>query len=87
MKCLGYMYEQGRGVAKDYSRALRLYQAAANKRHPGAYTRMGFMHHHGMGVDQNIEKALQWYKQAIELGCPAAPKKLLNLRRKESIAF
>jgi hypothetical protein len=50
---LGYLYEQGQGVAKDVTAAARWYQAAAEKGHAWGQNQLG---------------SLRWYRAAAEQG-------------------
>ena len=60
---LGDYYRDGNEaakIAKDPSRAYRLYSAAAGHGHPGAQFGLGIMYLKGLGVGQNTGHALKW---------------------------
>lgn len=63
---LGYMYENGLGVKKDYKRAMFLYIESANKGSGDAEYRLGKMYYFGNGVEKNYKTALTWYQSAAE---------------------
>ena len=60
---LGDYYRDGNEaakIAKDPTRAYRLYSAAAGHGHPGAQFGLGIMYLKGLGVGQNTGHALKW---------------------------
>ena len=60
---LGDYYRDGNEaarIAKDPTRAYRLYTAAAGHGHPGAQFGLGLMYLKGLGVRQNASQALKW---------------------------
>ena len=72
MKNVGYMYDNGLGVAQDYKEALRWYKKAAESGNASAMNNLGYMYQEGLGVAQDYNEALSWYKKAAELGIAAA---------------
>src|SRR4030065_319877 len=65
---LGVMYDYGRGVPQDYTKALKWYRSAAEHGIPEAQHNLGLMYYQGQGVPQNYAEAAQWYRRAPEHG-------------------
>ena len=57
---LGLMYDQGKGVAQDYSAAMKWYQKAADQGYAYAQCSLGDMYDLGKGVDQSDATAVKW---------------------------
>ena len=73
---LGIMYQEGRGIDKDYFEALKWYKKAAEKGHPFAQLSLGRMYKYGWGVTLNNEEAFGWFKKAANQGQKAAEYEL-----------
>ena len=58
------MYENGQGVAQDYSAAMKWFRMAADQGHEKAQYNLGFMYYQGQGVPQNTSEALRWLHKA-----------------------
>ena len=69
---LGWMYEQGSGLRKDYREALELYLTAARNGLADAQFRAGWMYRHGLGTARDETKAAHWYLQSAQQGNPSA---------------
>ena len=54
---LGFMYENGRGVAQDYAEAMRWYRKAAGQGDADAQFNLGVMYQEGRGVKQDYVQA------------------------------
>jgi len=75
---LGFMYQEGQGVAQDYAEALQCYTKAqenwmgenfgVTKEGAIAAALIGFLHALGRGVPQNTEEACRWLGMEIERG-------------------
>ncbi|KAF9349028.1 hypothetical protein BGX26_012622 [Mortierella sp. AD094] len=65
---LGHMYQNGYGVAQDYSKAIEWYLKAANQGNSGAQNSLGDMYQNGYGIDQDYSKALEWFQKAADQG-------------------
>ena len=72
---LGWMYENGKGVAQDdaiatkwYRRAFEGYRRAAEAGDAEAQGNLGFMYKIGRGVAENDAEAVKWYRLAAEAG-------------------
>ena len=69
---LGFIYQKGLGVLRDYSRATQLYTAAAEQGHVNAANNLGFIYTQGLGVPRDYVRAYSWYSVAAILGDAAA---------------
>ena len=68
---LGRLFETGNGVPQDYSKALNLYQKAAQRGDiiaAPAMAALGHMYENGLGVEKNSQKAQEWYTKATATG-------------------
>ncbi len=65
---LGLMYENGDGVAVDFSQAFHWYNEAAEGESPEAMLALGFFYEFGISVDEDIVQALAWYMIASDYG-------------------
>lgn len=65
---LGIMYDNGQGIAQNYTQALYWYNKAAEQGHASAQFNLGSMYSNGQGVPQNYTQAIFWYKKAAEQG-------------------
>jgi clan AA aspartic protease (TIGR02281 family) len=65
---LGIMYEQGRGIARDDTEAVRLYRQAAQQGDAAAQNNLGYMYANGRGVARDDVEAVRLYKQAAQQG-------------------
>lgn len=65
---LGFMYLDGRGVKKDYAKALEHLKIGAAKGNSEAQNNLGYMYENGLGVSKNYPEAIKWYKQAEAQG-------------------
>jgi hypothetical protein len=73
---LGVMYEEGLGVAQDYTEAVRWYQRAAERGYSPVQYNLGLMYSNGKGVAQDDAEAARWYRKAAERGHPVAQAKI-----------
>ena len=64
----GILYENGRGVTKDFKEALGWYQKAAEQGNGRAQHKLGIMDPNGNGVSQDDKEAVKWYRKAAEQG-------------------
>lgn len=65
---LGYIYECGRGVPLDYSKAAENYLAAALHGDAGAENNLGGLYQYGRGFPKDINLAFKWYSAAAQHG-------------------
>ena len=62
---LGWMYENGRGVAQDYKEAVKWYRKAAMQGYADAQYNLGVRYANGEGVEQDDKEAVMWYRSVI----------------------
>jgi TPR repeat protein len=67
---LGVMYDYGRGVPQDTTKALKWYRRAADQGIPDAQHNLGLMYYYGQGVPQSYIEAARWYRRAADQGMP-----------------
>ena len=65
---LGWMYYDGRGVEKDYKKAIEWYTKSAEQGVAVAQYNLGVMYSNGQGVDTDYKKAIEWFKKSAEQG-------------------
>lgn len=73
---LGWNYQKGIGVEKDYSKALYYYKQAADMGNGDAYAGIGYAFANDLGIGKNTEKAIDFYKQGAKLGSARAMNNL-----------
>jgi len=82
---LGYMYENGIGVEKNYSDAFFWYKKSAEQGNPYAQWNLGRLYEEGKGTEQDKEKAIYWYEKSSEQGNEFAKSKLISLQNNTGI--
>lgn len=65
---LGVMYDNGKGVRQDDTKAVEWYTKAANQGDASAQTNLGFMYYGGKGVRQSTPAAKKWFGKACDNG-------------------
>ena len=65
---LGFMYANGRGVAKDDAEAVKWYRLAAEQGLAVAQFNLGNMYDNGRGVPKDDAEAVKWFRLAAEQG-------------------
>jgi TPR repeat protein len=73
---LGFMYERGRGVARDFVEAVRLYRLAANQGNRAGQVSLGVMYENGRGVARDDVEAVRLYRLSADQGLARAQKNL-----------
>jgi TPR repeat protein len=76
---LGYLYDQGQGVAQDYERARDWYQKAVAAGNVEAMNNLGALYADGHGVAKDYQQARLWYEKAAAAGIPMAMNNLGEL--------
>ena len=71
---LGFMYAEGRGVAKDETEAVRLFQLSAAQGYALGQYGMGLMYEHGWGVARDLVEAQRRFTQAAEIASFASDR-------------
>jgi TPR repeat protein len=61
------MYLRGEGITRNYQKAFKWCQLAANQGNVNAQANLGLMYGHGKGLDQDYHQAAKWYRLAAEL--------------------
>jgi curved DNA-binding protein CbpA len=79
---LGWMYQNGRGVAQDDRQAVAWYQKAADQGFADAQVNLGWMYENGRGVTQDYAEAYAWYTLAVKNGNDLSSKLKETLRQK-----
>lgn len=67
---VGKLYEEGKGVARNYRAAAELYRPAAESGHALAQVALGVLYQEGWGVPKDRHLALQWFDKASNQGNP-----------------
>ena len=70
------MYHDGDGVAKDFGRAMTLYEKACNGNTFSACSNLGLMHEQGSGVTVDASRAGEFYRRACNGGYAKACSKV-----------
>ena len=65
---LAKMYENGKGVGKDYAEAVKWYRKAAEQGNTEAQYSLGECYEYGHGVSRDYAEAVKWYRKAAEQG-------------------
>ena len=65
---LGSVYFLGRGLAQNYTEAMKWYRKAADQGYAEAQVAVGFMYSDGRGVPKDEKEAVKWYRKAAEQG-------------------
>ena len=68
MDDIGYLYENGTGVDRNYAEALRWYREGANHGNENAMTGLGYLYENGLGVARDARAAVNWYRKAVDNG-------------------
>ena len=80
---LGTMYNNGKGVAQDYEKAIELYKQASEAGEPTAMNYLGYVYENGgCGQKKNLEESLKWYKMAAEKNYDGAQESVERVQKK-----
>ena len=79
MYAVGKLYERGRGVQRDLTKAAEWYQKAADAGQTSAQSRLGIMYFEGRGVPQDYDKALKLLQAAARDNVPSAQYQMANM--------
>ena len=60
------MYENGRGVPRDYAEAVKWYRKSAAQGNAWGRANLGYMYENGRGVSQDHAEAAKWYRRSAE---------------------
>ena len=75
---LGNCYYNGKGVKKDYTKAVEWYRKAAVFEKSKAQNALGICYYDGKGVKQDYQKATEWFMKAANNRNPSAQYHLGN---------
>jgi TPR repeat protein len=78
---LGVMYEQGGGVPKDMTEAVKWFRKAAEQGDANAQIMLGNCYDKGQGVSNDKVKAYMWYNLAATAGEKTASKALKRVEK------
>ena len=65
---LGLRYENGDGVEKSFTEAMKWYQKAADQGNPDAQRNLAFCYANGTGVKTDDRQAVTWFRKAADQG-------------------
>jgi TPR repeat protein len=65
---LGWMYQNGLGVAIDYPKAAYWYRLAAEQNDSSSQAELGYLYQMGLGVAPDDNLAVQWYAKSAKAG-------------------
>ena len=65
---IGYAYERGDGMPKDYAEAMRLYRLSAAQGNSVAQFRIGYLYERGLGVVRDYAEAMRDYRVSAAQG-------------------
>lgn len=78
---LGLLYLNGKGVARDYGEARRLFEQGAAMGNAACMNGLGAIYNEGDGVRRDVKLARQWFEKAAALGNPEATQNLRGMRK------
>ena len=78
---IGFLYANGKSVAKDAAEGIRWFQEAAELGHTEAMMNLAYHYRYGLGVQKNTSTAAQWYKKADAAKHPYAKLHLNDLKK------
>jgi len=73
---MALMYDRGKGMPQDYSKAVKWLRKSAEQDFVKAQYNLGCMYDSGLGVSQDHAEATKWYRKAAERGFASAQKNL-----------
>jgi TPR repeat protein len=65
---LGWVYDYGVNVTKDYTEAMVWFRKASDQGLPFAKTSVGVLYLSGLGVNKSSEKAMEWFREGAAAG-------------------
>src|SRR5438045_3029529 len=65
---VGVLYEYGRGVSQNFTKAMRWYRRAAAQGLASAQTNIGYLYGAGLGVPKDNAEAMRWYRMGAAQG-------------------
>ena len=71
---LGFLYQTGEGVPRDFEQAINFYRLAADHGNTDAQVALGNLCRLGLGMETDLVQAYMWYTLASQSGNPMAPR-------------
>ena len=78
---VGSMYENGRGVGRSYTEAIRWFLMAAEQSDPFSQSHLGYLYEKGLGAACDEKVAAEWYAKAAEQGNDYGQARLASMYR------
>ena len=72
LRCLGWIYATGNGIAKNHTEAYKCFSKAAEQGDKFSQFELGKLYDKGNGVAKNFAEACKWYSKAAEQGSAKA---------------
>ena len=79
MNQIGWLYQNGQGVAQEYAEALRWYRKSADAGERSAMSNIGWIYELGLGRQKDTDQAVAWYRKAAAAGADDAKTGLRRL--------
>lgn len=79
---LASCYVQGIGCARDYAKAIEMFEPLAAKSNCVAECWLGVLCENGFGCEKDVEQALAWYQKSAAHGHELAPKYVKRIEDK-----
>jgi TPR repeat protein len=73
---LGFMYSTGRGVAQNFTEAVKWYRLAAEQGHAQGQNNLGSKYDKGEGVAQDYARSYMWFSLSAQTGHEEAARNL-----------
>jgi len=73
---LGFAYEKGLGVHRDYELAIMHYEKSAERGYAASLGALGYLHRKGFGTSKNFPEAVRLYRLAADQGDAVAANRL-----------
>ena len=67
LKSLAYIYENGKGVLKDLTKAVGFYIQAVQLNYAPAMPALAYLYEYGRGVPKDVGRAVELYAQGVQL--------------------
>jgi TPR repeat protein len=69
---MGVCYQNGQGIAKDDTEAVKWYRKAADKGNATAQFNLGMCYKNGIGTSKDESEAARWFRKAADQGLEKA---------------
>lgn len=73
---LGFMYNEGKGVPRDWEEGVKWYRNAANQGHPNGQFNLANCYADGRGIERNYKEAIKWYTLSANQGYASSQNNL-----------